>query len=331
MLNIRRKKTKNRILKASFLFRVSSKNINKDFRTKNNMTITTIKFENSSGGFYCKWFNMPYIKNNFKIGSKYVLKGKVYNLKGDKGLSNGKIIRNSNLDSMKIVSKYNLRGKLTNTFLNKIITELVNNVEIDENISQDIIKKYNLISLKEAVINIHCPQGREMLKKAKERLKFQELFTYSLKILSLKRYFKTAQGIQYKMCDELSIIKGKLPFQLTNAQSRTLREIFLDQKNTYPMNRLVQGDVGSGKTIVAIITMLNVVKNGFQASMMAPTEILAKQHYQTFSNLFKNTKIKISLLTKNVPAKEKKDVIDFEILILSRHSIYSSSYYVSTV
>ncbi|MCM1991072.1 ATP-dependent DNA helicase RecG [Oceanirhabdus seepicola] len=282
------------------------KKINRDLRIRNNMTITSIKLENSCGEFYCKWFNMPYIKNNFKIGSKYVLKGKVYNLKGDKGLNNAKVIRNSNLDSMKVVSKYNLRGKLTNTFLNKIITELVNNVDIQENISKEIIKRYNLISLKDAIINIHCPQGKEMLIRAKERLKFQELFTYSLKILSLKKYFKCANGIQYKICEELSIIKEELPFELTGAQRRTLREILLDQKNTYPMNRLVQGDVGSGKTIVAIISMLNVVKNGYQASMMAPTEILARQHYNETCALLKKFGINIELLVGSTTKKNKE-------------------------
>ncbi len=282
------------------------KKINNDLRIRNNMTITSIKFENSCGEFYCKWFNMPYIKNNFKVASKYVLKGKVYNLKGDKGLNNAKIIRNSNLDNMKVISKYNLRGKLTNTFLNKIITELVNSVDIQENISEDIIKRYNLISLKDAIINIHCPQGKEMLIKAKQRLKFQELFTYSLKILSLKKYFKCADGIQYIMCSELSMIKEKLPFELTGAQRRTLREILLDQKNTYPMNRLVQGDVGSGKTVVAIISMLNVVKNGYQASMMAPTEILARQHYNETCTLLGEFGVNIELLVGSTTKKNKE-------------------------
>ena len=171
---------------------------------------------------------------------------------------------------------------------------------------EKIIKKYNFISLDEAIRHIHSPKDNNSLKEAKRRLKFQELFTYSMKVLLLKELNKSYNGIPFKICDELTTLKEKLPFNLTEAQNRVIREILIDQKKNTVMNRLVQGDVGSGKTIVALISLFNVIKNGYQAAMMAPTEILAKQHYYEAVKLFEDFNIKIELLTGSTTAKNKE-------------------------
>ena len=145
----------------------------------------------------------------------------------------------------------------------------------------------------------------------RRRLKFQELFTYSLKILMLKEFIKFHNdGIQFKIAPELTFLKEQLPFELTRAQSKVVREILIDQKKDKGMNRLLQGDVGSGKTIVAIITMFNVVKNGYQTSMMAPTEILAKQHYAEIQNVLKDFPLNIKLLSGSTSAKNKQLIKD---------------------
>jgi ATP-dependent DNA helicase RecG len=141
---------------------------------------------------------------------------------------------------------------------------------------------------------------------ARKRLKFQELFTYSLKILMLKDYInKNRNGIAFNIAPELKQLKQSLPFELTNAQSRVVREVLIDQKKNKQMNRLIQGDVGSGKTIVSIISMFNIVKNGYQAVMMAPTEILASQHYEEIKKVLYNFNLNIRLLRGNMPSKEK--------------------------
>ena len=181
------------------------------------------------------------------------------------------------------------------------------NIEIAENLPKWIVEKYGFCSLDEATRNIHSPKSLELLNESKRRLKFQELFSYSLKILMLKEFIKSHnEGIKFKIAPELTILKESLPFKLTDAQSKVVREILIDQKMDKAMNRLVQGDVGSGKTIVAIITMFNVVKNGYQAAMMAPTEILAKQHYEEIQKVLKGFSLKIELLSGSTTQKNKE-------------------------
>ncbi|MCD3287311.1 ATP-dependent DNA helicase RecG, partial [Clostridium botulinum C/D] len=179
------------------------------------------------------------------------------------------------------------------------------NITIVENIPKNILDKYNLVSLDKSIRNIHHPTREEELLYAMKRLKFQELFTYSLKLLMLKQY-KKSKGIAFKISEELKILKENLPFTLTDAQNKVVREILIDEKRDRPMNRLVQGDVGSGKTIVSLIALFNIVKNGYQGVLMAPTEILANQHYEQAINLFENFNVKIELLTGST---KKKDII----------------------
>lgn len=281
--------------------------VNRDVKTRTGKTITSINFNDGNSIFKGIWFNQPYMKNNFKVGVTYLIKGKVSKSSSGKVLSNPQIVRNTTIDTQGIIAKYPLRGKLTNTLFNKLITQLLVQIKIEENMPEWILKKYSLTSLNEAIYNIHSPRNRGNLEEAKRRLKFQELFMYSLKILMLKDYVKKSKkGIPYKMSDELVELKNSLPFNLTNAQSRVVREILKDQKSPYPMNRLVQGDVGSGKTIVALIGLFNVIKNGFQGAMMAPTEILATQHYKEATKILKEFNIEIELLTGSTTKKNKE-------------------------
>lgn len=284
--------------------RATAIKINKDIQIKKNMIISTIVFRNNKSIFECKWFNQVYMKSKFKLGRDYLLSGNVELYKNKKILVNPVIVDPKSI-SRSIEPKYSLKGSLTNNFFVKAISSVLNTIEIKENLPSQIIKKYNLCSLDEAIRNIHNPKKEEFLKKAIRRLKFQELFTYSLKLLMIKEY-RNSSGISFSIAPELKLLKEKLPFTLTSAQSRVIREILIDEKKDRPMNRLVQGDVGSGKTIIALIALFNVVKNGYQGVLMAPTEILANQHYEEAKKVFKDFNLNIALLCGSTTDKNKK-------------------------
>ncbi|WP_061995062.1 ATP-dependent DNA helicase RecG [Clostridium sp. ATCC 25772] len=292
--------------KEKVILECTVKSILRDIRTKNNKILSTVIFNCGNNNFKGQWFNQPYAKNSFRVNSTYVITGKVEKFNGEYRMSNPKILKNTSIDKNKILAKYSLKDNLNNSFLNKIISDVLSQVRITENLPAKIVEKYQFMPLDESIRNIHSPKDRYSLEEARRRLKFQELFAYSMKIFMLKELNKSSLGIGFKMTHELRDLKDKLPFQLTEAQSRVVREILIDEKRNVPMNRLVQGDVGSGKTIVALISLFNVIKNGYQAAMMAPTEILAKQHYFEATTLFEEFGINIQLLTGSTTAKNKE-------------------------
>lgn len=279
----------------------------RDLRLKNNKTLSTIVFSQDGNKFKGKWFNQTYAKNSFKISNKYIITGKVDKFREEITIMNPKILKNTSMDTNKIIAVYPLKNNVTNSFFNKIISDVLCNVEITENLPEWLLEKYKFCSLDEAIRNIHSPKNLQLLNESKRRLKFQELFNYSLKILMLKEFIKFHnEGIVFKIAPELTILKKLLPFELTSAQSKVVREILIDQKKDRGMNRLLQGDVGSGKTIVAIITMFNVVKNGYQAALMAPTEILAKQHFEEIKKVLKDFPLEIQILSGSTSPKNKE-------------------------
>lgn len=279
--------------------------IKRDIYIRKNMIITTVVLSDGNEEFEAKWFNQPYIKNKFRTGTYYTLKGKV-EIKGRKRtLVNSKIVENEN-DNF-ITPKYPLKEGLTNSLFMKINKNIIDNILVEDNLPYGFLEKYELCSLDEAIKNIHNPSNVEKLELAKKRLKFQEFFTYSLKLFMIKKLRKN-QGISFNIAKELSELKEKMPFELTSAQSKVVREILLDEKKDIAMNRLVQGDVGSGKTIVSIIALLNVVKNGYQAAMMAPTEILATQHYEEIKKILQDFHVKIELLCGSTSMKHKREI-----------------------
>ncbi|ERI92868.1 ATP-dependent DNA helicase RecG [Clostridiales bacterium oral taxon 876 str. F0540] len=292
--------------------------IDRDIRTKNNKVITTVIFKCGNNILKGKWFNQPYMKDKFMLDCSYTITGKLQDYREEKIIVNPVIINNSAIEnavdttkdgSYKIVPKYSLKEGLTNNFFIKIINYLLKQIIISENLPDWIIKRYNFCSLQKSINNIHFPVDEDSLLEAQRRLKFQELFTYSLKLLVLKDYInRNNKGIKFSISPELKVLKEKLPYSLTNAQSRVVREILLDQKKNKQMNRLVQGDVGSGKTIVAIISMFNVVMNGYQAAIIAPTEILSNQHYNELKFILKDFNVNIELLNGSVTQKQKDKI-----------------------
>jgi ATP-dependent DNA helicase RecG len=279
----------------------------RDLRLRNNKTLSTIVFSQDGNKFKGKWFNQTYAKNSFKTSNKYIITGKVDKFREEITIMNPKILKNTSMDTNKIIAVYPLKNNVTNSFFNKIISDVLCNVEITENLPEWLLEKYKFCSLDEATRNIHSPKNLQLLNESKRRLKFQELFNYSLKILMLKEFIKLHNdGIVFKIAPELTVLKKLLPFELTSAQSKVVREILIDQKKDRGMNRLLQGDVGSGKTIVAIITMFNVVKNGYQAALMAPTEILAKQHFEEIKKVLKDFPLEIQILSGSTSPKNKE-------------------------
>ncbi len=184
---------------------------------------------------------------------------------------------------------------------------------IREYLPEWMLTKYGLISLKEALYNIHFPQSSERLRAAQYRLKFDELLGIQLGVQSRRTTrLKRMDGFLFPKVGELfnSFYNTKLPFPLTGAQKRVIHEIRKDMVTGYQMNRLLQGDVGSGKTMVALMTMLLAVDNGFQATMMAPTEILARQHYATISRMVEGLNLKVGILTGSSKAKERREALE---------------------
>ncbi len=312
--------------KGKVILEIGVDRILPDVRTKTGKILTTIRFVHKGKFIKGIWFNQPYMKSSFRIGSRYVISGVIEKQGREFIVKNGTIMRNTTAESTDIMARYPLKDDISNTFLNKIVTEVLNLVKIQENLPKTILNKYDFMSLDDAIRNIHNPKSLKLLEEARKRLKFQELFTYSLKLMALKNRNINSKGISFRISKELTILKKNLPFQLTEAQTRTVREILIDQKKPISMNRLVQGDVGSGKTIVALIALFNVIMNGYQGAMMAPTEILAKQHYYEAEKLFKEFNINIELLTGSTTEKNKsiikEKLLKGEIdLIIGTHAL----------
>ena len=297
----------------------------KDIKTKNGKILSTIKFNYKGHTVIGKWFNQKYIKNNFKFNNSYDLVGKFKNVGNTIEVINPMIGCRDAKES-EIIPKYPLKGDLNDKVIAKIINQVLDKVIIKDNLPKAILERYNMVDLNDAIREMHFPKGKIELGKAISRLKFQELFTYSMKLLLLKNKLRSNDGISFNWHDDLKSLKESLPFKLTDAQTKVVRDILRDQKSKYSMNRLVQGDVGSGKTIVALIAAFNVIKNGFQVALMAPTEILANQHYLEALKIFKGFNIEVEILTGSTKNKEKLRIKERiasgePILVIGTHAL----------
>jgi len=270
--------------------------------------------------FELVWWNLL-DKKIFKVGDNVSVSGKVNYYKGlniihpDFDLLDAKM---GNLSTGIIVPVYALTEDMRKKGLNsrqfrrifkKIFTEITSNVP--DPIPQDIRNKYSLIDLLEGLKSIHFPKDKETLKKARYRFKFQELLMLQSVLAIKRRQIKSEKCLaQCKKAGELTTnLYNKLPFDLTDAQKRVTREIYNDLRSETPMNRLLQGDVGSGKTIVAAISAAIITENNFQTVIMAPTEILAEQHYNNFKRYFKPWGIDCELLIGKQTKKQRETIL----------------------
>jgi ATP-dependent DNA helicase RecG len=270
------------------------------------------RFADSTGSIDLVFFQgLTWIKDKIKPGKKYVVFGKPNLFNGQISMVHPEIdvyeTENPGIFSTNINGIYSSTERLRNGYMgNKVVVKLMFNLlnlvltKIPETLPDYLLNKYRLLSLPEALLNIHFPQSQELLVQARNRLKFDELFYIQLGILYQRtaRISATRGFVFDKVGEHFNyFFENNLPFSLTEAQKRVIREIRHDTGSGKQMNRLLQGDVGSGKTLVALMTMLIALDNGFQSCMMAPTEILANQHYTSIVQFLKEMDIKVSLLT----------------------------------
>lgn len=296
----------------------------KEHMIRRGLTLYKCSFSDGEDVIGVTIFNNKYLAQSLRIYEDYVLFGKIEKTFTTATMSSPKIEK---LDTgIRIHPIYPAAGKLTSNAIAKVIkTALENLEEIPETLSSDIKVKYELISLDDAIRKIHFPQSEEDTYKARKRLIFEELLILQLGLFKLKGN-KKSETVLRIYDDYTGEYESLLPYRLTNAQSRAIRQCIDDMMGTYPMNRLLQGDVGSGKTAVATGLIYTVIKNGYQAAFMAPTEILASQHYESISKILRGTGIRTALLTGSVKAKEKRQIkaqlMDGEIdLLIGTHAI----------
>ena len=296
----------------------------KEHRIRRGMTLYKCRFSDGESVINVTIFNNKYLAQALRIYEDYVLFGKMEKTLTSASMSSPKIEK---LDTgIRIHPIYSASGKLTSNAISKVIKTALENLDtIPETLSRDIREKYDLISLDDALRKIHFPASERDTYSARKRLIFEELLTLQLGLLKLKGNKKKETPLKIKedYTDEFTAL---LPYRLTNAQQRAIGQCIKDMQGKYPMNRLLQGDVGSGKTAVGTGIIYTVIRNGYQAALMAPTEILAAQHFESISKMLDGTGIRISLLTGSVRAKEKReiksDLMDGKIdLLIGTHAI----------
>ncbi len=279
-------------------------------------------FSDGTGFLDLVWFKgAKWIKNSLKTDVPYVIYGKLNWYNGRANMPHPEMetlkeYKSKLQTAMQPVypSTEKLANKgITNKILRGFIQELFKEIiqQIEETLPDYVSEENNLLAKKEALLNIHFPKNQELLAKAQYRLKFEELFFIQIQLLQKKRIRKSKiKGAVFEKIGEnfTDFYTNKLPFELTNAQKRVLKEIRIDVGSGKHMNRLLQGDVGSGKTIVALLSMLIAIDNGYQATIMAPTEILAIQHYNGITELLEGTTIKVELLTGSTRIRKRREI-----------------------
>ena len=281
---------------------------------KGKMTISRLIVKDQTGTCYITWFNQGYLREKFKPGRMYRFFGKI-------SIKSGRIEMNSPVydeideskNTGKIIPIYPLTYELKQNTLRKIIENGLEEVKdkLPETLPQYIIETNKLWDINNTIKRIHFPIEFSDFNKARERLVFEELLTMQLALLKLKNNYQSdMNGIKFDVNVHMSDVINVLPFKLTKAQLRVLEEIDKDMESNKPMNRLVQGDVGSGKTVIAMISAYKAVKSGYQATIMAPTAILASQHMESFKEIFEQFGIKCELLISNITKKKKTEILE---------------------
>lgn len=285
-----------------------------EIKIRKNMTMYKLIVKDETATCEITWFNMSYLKTKFKLGNKYKFFGKVKKTPS-KTEMNSPIFEEAQISNNtgKIIPIYPSIYELTQNTLKRVMDNGVKLVygNLDETLPEYLLKEYNLIDINKAIKNIHFPESFEEYNRARNRLVFEELLILQLALLNLKNnYSSNEQGIEFNKNVHMSDVINSLPFKLTNAQTKVLEEIDKDMEAAKPMNRLLQGDVGCGKTAVSIIASYKAVKSGYQAAIMAPTAILARQHLENFRKMLSDFDIKCELLVSGITKKQKEDILE---------------------
>ena len=295
-----------------------------------NLKIIECDIKDSTGLLRVVWFNMPFLMKTLHMGTKYILRGTAVNKNGILRLQQPKIISMKEYANSinKLFPIYSLTAGMTNNTILKAVKNCFDNTDFEKDILPAAIrKKYDLIMWKKAIQSIHFPKDKEECIKARKRLVFDEFFSFFTMMNRLKKERNKEKSV-FEISDMYIIeeIKAVLSYTLTEGQDAAVSDIINDMESGYVMNRLIQGDVGSGKTIVAVIALALVVKNGYQGAIMVPTEVLAKQHYQSFCEVLGEFGIRIGMLIGSMTAaqkkKEYKKIEDGEIdIVVGTHAL----------
>jgi len=290
----------------------------KSNRTRNGKLLIKALFTDETGSIEVVWFGQPFVMKMLRTGDEVILSGKAKFAMGKTSLQSPTYEKLSSegqqLHAGRIIPIYHETEGLTSKWIREKIQPIIKQMSshLYEHLPKEIRKENRLMDYAQAVVQAHFPESQERLEAAKHRLAFDELFI--LQFQALKRKWEW-QKIAAKEKKEININESitkeflsTLPFELTNAQIHSTNEILEDLKKPYPMSRLLQGDVGSGKTVVATIALIHVIKSGYQAALMAPTEILARQHYQTIYKFLKNYGFNIQFLSGSTGTKEKREI-----------------------
>ena len=276
-------------------------------------------FTDGTGYVQLVWFNgIKYVTESYKVGKELVIFGKPSFFNGQISIIHPEIevVSPNHAPRQKVMPRYHMSEKAGGLITQRNLTEWVSNAlemlsgKIADPLPASLIQEYNIVSLERALQMMHFPKNAEEVAIARQRMKFEELFFLQLEILRYAESKKSERGFYMPRVGALfnSFYSDHLPFTLTDAQKRVIKEVHTDFISGKQMNRLVQGDVGSGKTLVAFLCCLIAIGNGFQACLMAPTEILAEQHFNTLSSFAHKLGINIQLLTGNVKGKQRKSI-----------------------
>ena len=304
-----------------------------------NLQVTTIHVKDLTETIKAVWFRMPFLKNTLAGGSQVTLRGRAVNRRDGLVLEHPEIFYPSEKYEEKLHTLqpiYNLTAGLTNNAISKAVKQVIESLDLTkEHLPEEIRLHYQLAEYNYAIRGIHFPEDKEVFYHARERLVFEEFLQFILAIRKLKDS-NSRMDNEYVIPLDLRTeeFQKALPFELTRAQQNVWREIQQDMASAHAMSRLVQGDVGSGKTIVAVLALLNTALKGYQAAMMAPTEVLARQHYESITSLFEayNIPIKVVLLTGSMTAKEKRRAYDriecgLAKIIVGTHALIQDAVY----
>jgi ATP-dependent DNA helicase RecG len=306
-----------------------------------------VSMKDNAGFYECVWFQgVKFFKDKFQPGEQYAISAKpVLTKYGNLQFAHPDFDKLDSeeskdfLNTGKIIPFYRLPRELKaknigDLSLRKIISFAVENFAeyLEETLPQYIIDEQNLLNIIDAVRTMHSPKNNEALTEAKNRFIFEELFYIECLVALRKHSFKNnVSGIKFRVAaDPIKNFLSKLPFELTEAQLKVLGEIRKDMESDKPMSRMLQGDVGSGKTVVALIAMLIAAENGYQAALMAPTEILANQHFKNISNLISHTRLKANLLIGGQKKSQKqKNLNDIKLkesdIIVGTHALFEDN------
>lgn len=300
------------------------------------MTILTAFISDGTGYLQITWFNQKFLKDKLKVGSRIFATGKITYAYGGQGsfamsqLSSWEILaeEDGTEDKCGILPVYSITDKINQKFMRQLTTQLLEGMadnsqedswELPEVIPADICQQYNLLERNQAVRQVHYPTNAQTLRQARYRLAFEELYLIQCGLLLLKKQSQEQrQGICHRVNGYLvRQLFQALPFHLTNDQQKVWQDICNDMESYVPMRRLLQGDVGSGKTVVAMLALVKTVENGFQGALMAPTEILAHQHYEDFCHLLEPLGVRVALLSGRLSIGKRRGIYEK----LAKHEI----------